>query len=65
MKLKAWREQQGWTQKELAVALEKFAPKQRCYQRLISYWEGGHMPGKAWRKIIYGFTEAQVSAKDF
>lgn len=61
MRLAEWRKEQGWTQDELAAALD-------CSQPFISLIErrtGGQIPSRDWMLKIWRLTKGLVAPNDF
>ena len=64
MKLLAYREKKGFSQKELACYLHEYSGK-AITQAAVSMWENGRIPRKFWLDIIAGYTGNKVRANDF
>jgi transcriptional regulator with XRE-family HTH domain len=59
MKLADWRKEQGWTQQQLATALE-------CTISSVARYENGTRdPEPAMKERIFLLTEGQVEPNDF
>lgn len=72
MILQEWRKKHGYSQVELAQALESHAHEKfpdmadkRLKQRTLGYWEQGTLPRKGWLKVLEDFTKRKVTANDF
>lgn len=68
MKLKQWRIERGWTQQQVADALEIETSNAR---RMVSRWEAdegdpsARLPSQKWQRRIYTLTDGAVGPLDW
>jgi transcriptional regulator with XRE-family HTH domain len=58
MRLRDWREREGFTQEQLAA-------KWACDQSQIARWESGTRPSERWMKTIFEKTSGEVRPDSF